>query len=95
LALNILEVVEPSKMLESISKQLSSGHVLLTDPYDYDRGNNSVRLPLYEKDVRQKLQRLGFSITNKTNTSSSINWILNINPRTKLIYKVDIVIGKK
>lgn len=95
LALNILEVVEPSKMLESISKQLSSGHVLLTDPYDYDRGNNSVRLPLYEKDVRQKLQRLGFSITNKTNTSSFINWILNINPRTKLIYKVDIVIGKK
>ena len=42
-----------------------------------------------------ELQKLGFSITNKTNTSSSINWILNINPRTKLIYKVDIVIGKK
>tara|TARA_B110000014_G_scaffold175472_1_gene125411 strand:+ start:1112 stop:1927 length:816 start_codon:yes stop_codon:yes gene_type:complete len=95
LALNILEVVEPSKILESISKQLSNGHVLLTDPYDYDRGHNSVRLPLYEKDVRQKLQRLGFSITNKTNTPSSINWILNINPRTKLIYKVDIIIGKK
>ena len=69
--------------------------MLLTDPYDYVRGKSSVKSPLYEKDVRQKLKKSGFLITNKTNTPSSINWILKINPRTKLIYKVDIIIGKK
>ena len=95
LALNILEIVEPVQLLQSISKQISNGYVILTDPYDYVRGKSSVKSPLYEKDVRQKLKKSGFLITNKTNTPSSINWILKINPRTKLIYKVDIIIGKK
>ena len=95
LALNMLEVVEPQIMLEKISRQISNGHIVITDPYDYVRGKNSVKTPLYEKDVRQKLQSLGFSLTNKTNIPSSINWTLNINSRTKLNYKVDMIIGRK
>ena len=95
LALNMLEVVEPKIMLEKISRQISNGHIVITDPYDYVRGEKSVRSPLYEKDVRQHLRALGFSITKKTNMPSTINWTLKINPRTKLNYKVDMIIGRK
>ena len=95
LALNMLEVVEPSKILEKISSNIQHGHIVLSDPYDYVRGKKTVNQPLYEKDIRQKLRTLGFSITNKTNSPSMINWILKINPRTKVLYKVDIIVGKK
>ena len=95
LAINMLEVIEPSRILEKISSHVVSGYTVLSDPYDYIRGKKTVNVPLYEKDVRQKLKLLGFSIINKTNIPSSVNWTLKINPRTKLIYKVDIIIGKK
>ena len=95
LALNMLEIVEPIKILETISKQIENGYVILTDPYDYTRGKNSVKTPLYTKDVRKKLRSIGFSITKKTNQPSFINWTLKINPRTKLVYQVDLIVGKK
>ena len=95
LALNMLEVVEPSIMLEKISSQIKHGYTVLSDPFEYARGKKTVDLPLYEKDIRQKLRTLGFSITKKTIIPSMINWTLKINPRTKLVYKVDLVIGKK
>tara|TARA_B110001454_G_C12653167_1_gene406300 strand:+ start:218 stop:1090 length:873 start_codon:yes stop_codon:yes gene_type:complete len=95
LALNILDVVEPNQILKKISNQISNGHVILSDPYDYIRGKRSVRFPLYETDVRKKMRELGFSITNGTRAPSYINWNLSINPRAKLSYKVDIIIGKK
>ena len=95
LALNMLEIVEPYEMLKCISKQISTGYTIITDPYDYVRGKNSVKFPLYENDVRTQLRNFGFSIIKKTNISSSINWHLKINPRTKLVYKVDLIIGKK
>ena len=95
LALNMLEIVEPIKILETISKQIENGYVILTDPYDYTRGKNSVKTPLYTKDVRKKLRSIGFTIAKKTNQPSYINWTLKINPRTKLVYQVDLIMGKK
>ena len=95
LALNMLEIVEPIKILETISKQIENGYVILTDPYDYTRGKNSVKTPLYTKDVRKKLRSIGFTIAKKTNHPSYINWTLKINPRTKLVYQVDLIVGKK
>ena len=95
LALNMLEIVEPIKILETISKQIKNGYVILTDPYDYTRGKNSVKTPLYTKDVRKKLRNTGFTIVKKTNQPSYINWTLKINPRTKLVYQVDLIVGKK
>ena len=95
LALNMLEIVEPIKILETISKQIKNGYVILTDPYDYTRGKNSVKTPLYTKDVRKKLRSIGFTIAKKTNQPSYINWTLKINPRTKLVYQVDLIMGKK
>jgi SAM-dependent methyltransferase len=95
IALNILELVEPVELLKHISKQVSSGYFVITDPYDFDRGVNSVKKPLDETTLRANLNNLGFKILSKTKIPSHIPWSLNLNSRATLNYKVDLVIGKK
>jgi uncharacterized protein YbaR (Trm112 family) len=95
IALNMFELVEPSILLKTISSQISNGFVFLSDPYDYDRGKNSVKKPLNEKQIRKTLRLNKFQITKTTKTPSKINWILKLNERTQLNYKVDIIIAEK
>ena len=95
LGLNILELVEPLEMLKHISKQISSGNLVISEPYDFDRGVNSVKNPLDELTLRTTLKKLGFKISSKTKKPSYIPWNLKLNPRATLNYKVDLVIGKK
>jgi 2-polyprenyl-3-methyl-5-hydroxy-6-metoxy-1,4-benzoquinol methylase/uncharacterized protein YbaR (Trm112 family) len=95
LALNVLELIEPTEFLNHVSKQITAGHFLITDPYDFDRGANSVKKPLDESTLRTTLQNLGFKISSKTKNYSYIPWNLKINKRASLNYKVDLVIAKK
>ena len=95
LALNVLELVEPTEFLKHVSKQISKGYFVISDPYDFDRGINSVKKPLDEKLLRMNLRNLDFKITLKTKTPSHIPWILKLNPRATLNYNVDLVIAKK
>ena len=95
LALNVLELIEPNEFLKQISEQISSGYFVITDPYDFDRGVNSVKTPLDESTLRTILENLGFKIMPKTRKPSYIPWTLKLNPRTTLNYKVDLVIGIK
>ncbi len=95
LALNILELVEPVELLNHVSKQISSGYFVITDPYDFDRGANSVNNPFDETTLRTSLKNLGFEILPKTKLPSYLHWNLNLNPRATLNYRVDLVIGKK
>lgn len=95
LALNLLELVEPIEFLEQIRNQISKGFLVITDPYDYDRGKNSVRNPLDEAKLRKKLQSYGFQMIQGTDKPSNLTWNLKLNPRTTLHYKVDLVIAKK
>ena len=95
IALNLFELIEPSFMLKSISKQISKGVIILSDPYDYDRGKNSVNNPLDENQIRETLIKNGFKIIKNTKKPSKINWNLKINKRTQLHYKVDLIIAKK
>jgi 2-polyprenyl-3-methyl-5-hydroxy-6-metoxy-1,4-benzoquinol methylase/uncharacterized protein YbaR (Trm112 family) len=95
LALNILELIEPLDFLKHISKQISSGHLIISEPYDFDRGSNSVRNPLDEFTLRTTLKNFGFKISSKTKKPSYIPWNLKLNPRATLNYKVDLIIGKK
>ncbi len=95
LALNMLEIVEPLDLLKTISDQIKSGFVIITDPYDYDRGINSVKNKLSEKSLRASLQKFNFKIINNTKTPSYIPWKLNLNSRAQLNYKSDLIIGKK
>jgi 2-polyprenyl-3-methyl-5-hydroxy-6-metoxy-1,4-benzoquinol methylase/uncharacterized protein YbaR (Trm112 family) len=95
LALNILELVEPLDLLKHVSKQISSGYFVISDPYDFDRGKNSVKKPIDELTLRTNLSNLGFKILSKTKTPSYIPWNLKLNPRATLNYKVDLIICKK
>ena len=95
LVLNMLELVEPTELLTIISKQVKHGYIVISDPYDYDRGKNSVINPLYENDIRKKIRNLGMLIVHGTNIPSLINWNLKINSRTILNYKVDLIIAKR
>ena len=95
LALNILELIEPLDLLKHISKQISTGHFVISDPYDFDRGENSVKKPIDEDTLRTNLLNLGFKILSKTKNPSYIPWNLKLNPRATLNYKVDLIICKK
>ena len=95
LALNVLELIEPLELLKQVSKQISIGYFVISDPYDFDRGTNSVRKPVDESTLRKNLWNLGFKILSKTKNPSYIPWNLKLNSRATLNYKVDLIIGKK
>tara|TARA_B100000029_G_scaffold410664_1_gene412657 strand:- start:32 stop:910 length:879 start_codon:yes stop_codon:yes gene_type:complete len=95
IALNLFELVEPILLLNTISSQIRNGLIFLSDPYDYDRGKNSVKHPLYEKQIREILIQKKFHITKSTKTPSNTNWTLKINKRTNLVYKVDVISARK
>ena len=95
LALNVLELVEPKDLLQHIYKQILKGSFVLSDPYDFDRGKNSVKKSLDELALRTSLEELGFAITVKTNKPSYLTWNLKLNLRSTLNYKVDLIIAKK
>ena len=94
-ALNVLEIIEPKVLLKSISKQITKGYFVLSDPYDFDRGPNSVKNPVNASSLRTNLKNLGFKISNSTNKPSYIPWNLKLNSRATLNYKVDLIISQK
>ena len=95
LALNVLELIEPLELLKHVSKQISDGYFIVSDPYDFDRGKNSIRKPFDESTLRANMENLGFKISTRTKNPSYIPWSLKINPRATLNYKVDLLIGRK
>lgn len=94
LALNVLELIEPNDLLKHIGKQIRTGYFVISDPYDFDRGKNSVKTPFDEKILRKNIVNMGFSIIPKTQIPSYHPWSLNLNPRCTLNYKVDLIITK-
>ncbi|QLH11915.1 methyltransferase domain-containing protein [Nitrosarchaeum sp. AC2] len=95
LALNVLELIEPIDYLKKVSEQIHAGTFVISDPYDFDRGKNSVKKFLDESTLRSNLERLMFSITKKTKKPSFITWNLKLNSRSTLTYKVDLIVAKK
>jgi 2-polyprenyl-3-methyl-5-hydroxy-6-metoxy-1,4-benzoquinol methylase/uncharacterized protein YbaR (Trm112 family) len=95
LALNVLELVEPEDLLKHISQQISNGVLVISDPYDFDRGKYSVKKPLDEFALRTFLEKMGFTISTKTTRPSYLTWNLKINSRSTLNYKVDLIIANK
>ena len=91
----MLELLEPNQLLGMISKQISKGILVLSDPYDFERGPNSVRNPIDAIQLRKLLMELHFQISLSTKKPSYIPWNLTINDRTNLQYKVDLVIASK
>jgi len=94
-ALNLLELVEPVELLKVISCQIKKGTLIISDPYDFERGKNSVKQVLDAHSIRKSLEKFGFKITKDTSVPRFISWNLKIGERTTLNYKVDLIIGNK
>lgn len=91
-ALNVLELIEPVKLLKIIHHQTSK-FVILSDPYDYERGKNSVKVKLDAKLLRLQLTKMGFKFLQNTNKTSFIPWKLLVNSRLELNYKIDLILA--
>jgi 2-polyprenyl-3-methyl-5-hydroxy-6-metoxy-1,4-benzoquinol methylase len=94
IALNVLELIEPLDLLKTIDNQVSQ-FVILSDPYDYERGKNSVKNRLDEKILRKKLTQMGLRLILGTSRPNFIPWSLNVNSRLELNYKVDLIFAKR
>ncbi|HEX5457473.1 MAG TPA: class I SAM-dependent methyltransferase [Candidatus Nitrosotalea sp.] len=91
-ALNVLELIEPIKLLKII-KQQAKKFVILSDPYDYERGKSSVKVRLDEKSLRINLTQSGFKLIGNTGKPNFTPWNLIVNPRLELNYKVDLILA--
>ncbi|MBM3904889.1 MAG: methyltransferase domain-containing protein [Thaumarchaeota archaeon] len=96
LGLNLFELVEPKKLVKILASQIPKhGTLVLSDPYDYERGAKSVKEPLYENTIRKEITKLGLVISNTTKKPSHMQWNLKLHQRASLQYLVDLVIAKK
>lgn len=91
--LNVLELIEPLDFLKVVFSQIK-GILILSDPYDFERGKNSVRVRLDPKSLRNELKKHGFSFIQKSKKPSFIPWKLNVNNRLSLHYQVDLIIAR-
>ena len=95
LALNVLEIIEPKVLLKTMSQQITKGYLVISDPYDFERGPRSVKNSLDASSLRASLKDLGFGISKPTKNPLFIPWNLKLNPRAILNYQTDLVISRK
>lgn len=94
--LNLFELIEPKSLLRILATQVGpNGWLVLSDPYDYTRQPKSIKNPMFEDEVRNRLRRYGFTISKHTKTPSYILWNLKLHKRASLQYRVDVVVAKK
>lgn len=90
-ALNMLEIVEPGPLLETVSKQ-AKNTIIVSTPYDY-RPERHISRPLDAQQVRDRLRRLGFGIAPGYTKPIRVPWRLIINDRAVLQYYVDVMVA--
>ncbi|MGI0087491.1 MAG: hypothetical protein ACREBI_05985 [Nitrosotalea sp.] len=94
IALNLLDITEPSKLLQVVLPQ-SGRFLVLSDPYDFERGKDSVKSKTSPEELRSHLRNTGFKLIQRTTHPGFISWKLNVNSRLSLNYKVDLIIAQK
>jgi SAM-dependent methyltransferase len=94
-ALNLLELVQPIKILSSVHWLLKpNALVVFSDPYDYNRESHSSQ-KVDAKTFRTMIENSGFELIQKTKTESYVPWIIKITERTYLFYFVDYIVARK
>lgn len=94
IALNLLDIIEPVDLLRTISHQARK-FLMLSDPYDFERGKNSVKFRTSPEELRTRVQNIGFKLIQGTSRPNYIPWKLNVNSRLSLHYKVDLIVAQK
>ncbi len=94
LALNLLDIVEPRNLFQTISRQTKK-FLILSDPYDFERGKNSVKIKTTPEELRLLTKKTGFQLIQNTARPNYIPWRLNVNSRLFLNYKVDLIVAQK
>jgi hypothetical protein len=96
LALNLFELIEPKPLLKLLASQVQKdGALVLSDPYDFERGAKSVREPIYEESLRKELGKHCFRLSRETRKPSFVPWNLKLNDRASLNYLVDLIFATK
>lgn len=93
-ALNVLDIVEPSVLLKTMAR-CARRHIVLADPYDYQRGPDTVGGQMSALEVRRYVERLGFGVTDDTKKPSYVPWTIRINARTAVRYLVDVIVAER
>ena len=96
LALNIIELVDSTKLLSVIHNLLKPHKkVIFTDPYDYNRKIISDKI-YNSKTFRIAIEKNGFRVDESSfKKESYIPWILKISERIYLYYFVDFIKATK
>jgi len=92
-ALNLLDIIEPLKLLKVILCQTKK-FVLISDPYDFERGKDSVKNKIDANEVRLYLRQNSFRLIQGTEQPGFIPWKLTVNDRLNLNYKVDMIVAR-
>jgi len=93
IALNLLDIIEPLKLLKIILNQTKK-FILISDPYDFERGKDSVKNQIDANELRSTIIQNGFRLIQGTRQPNFIPWKLTVNNRLDLNYKVDVIVAK-
>ncbi len=92
LGLNLLELIEPLDLLDVIAAQ-SNDSILISDPYDFERGSKSVKHKVDSVSLREEIKKRRFHIVHGQKPKF-LPWKLNINSRLSLHYKTDLIYAR-
>ncbi|MDE1861743.1 MAG: methyltransferase domain-containing protein [Thaumarchaeota archaeon] len=94
LGLNLLDIVEPYPLIRTMADQVDR-YLVLSDPYDFERGKLSVREKVSPEGVRSYLENIGFKMIHHTEEPAQIPWRIKVNSRLELDYKVDVIVAER